>query len=217
MRTCIRIKGSRVRHHFYALLGVLFLASPSAGFAQGCSNDVPVVFRTGPSGSVELRDASVRDITGNNNDDRDVPTNISGPLNTTVVGGALTVDTMGADDFPDDAAALRAGFNRNVNRFWETNYPNDGDYDFANRGDLNLDITYTITNDQVAGTGGGNPSVATITATTNRLRTNWYGGSNSLRRLRGDVRLRITDLDTLTQASLHRAQITVCIEVTGQI
>jgi len=47
--------------------------------------------------------------------------------------------------------------------------------------------------------------------------TAWWGGSNSLRRLRGTVRFRYSDLHGLAQAGTHRAKVNVCIEVRGHV
>jgi hypothetical protein len=208
--------GSWVRGFLPLLLGGVIFATPLTSVAQGCTSDVPIVFRTSNSGSVEFRRATVRDITGGNRGDQEVAVDIGGPLSTGVRGSVLTVDGMGADRFSSEAANLSGGFNRRLNQFWETRYARNS-YEFANRGDLDVNVTLTVVDNQAKALGGGNPSAATVTATSSQLQTQWWNNTNSLRRLRGDLRFRYSDFETLAQAGLHRAQLTVCVEVTGQL
>jgi hypothetical protein len=173
-----------------------------------------VVFRD-PAG-ITLNDASVRDLTGSNDDDRDIGLTLTNSLDTTAVAGGLVVSGIRANDFPSEAAALRTGFDRSVTRFWETNYERD-QYRFANRGDLEVDVTFQVTS-PLAPNGGGAASTATIVPEQRNLNVQWWGGgANSLRRLRGQVRLRFEDLELLTQAGEHSADISVCVEVSGNL
>jgi hypothetical protein len=208
--------GSRARHRaLLTLLGVLTAVITPAALAQpACSNDVPVVFSTDPGGSVNLNDATVREITGSNDDDRDIALSLGGPLEATAQGSILVVDGIDISDFP--ASAVTTGFRRNLGRFWEVNYAN-GDYVFEKRGDLQVDVTFTVVSPLAPLSGSGSTSTATVRMTQRNMNVTWHRGSNSLRRLRGGVRVHYEDLATLAHAGEHRATINVCVEVSGNL
>ncbi len=211
---CHRGNGIR-RSVLAAIAGTLLLTLAAPGFAQSaCTNDVPVVFRDGSSDSVTLKAASVRNVTGSNNDDRSVRINGRGPLPSTARGGKLVVDSFDTDLFP--ASAVRNGFNRNVGRFWEVNFPRDM-YVFDRRSDLDVEVKISVSGEQSSALVDPSSSVATFQARQRDINTAWWGGSNSLRRLRGTVRFRYSDLHGLAQAGTHRAKVNVCIEVRGHV
>jgi len=196
---------------FLMSLPLLAVAQPS------CPNDAVVTFRDEVAGVVTLNNAQVRNVVrGGNNDDRSVRINLGGTQDGQVQGNRLVVDTIGLDEFPTEASAVRPGFNRTVGRFFEVNYSN-GQYVFTDRADLDVEVTFTVLGDEASSTLAGSLSRASFTPELRNLNVAWFGGSNSLRRLRGQVRFRYSDLQNLEQPGVHRANLTVCIEVNGAI
>lgn len=194
---------------------VLALAS-SASWAQvSCSNDAPVTFPQETGGVVQLQDATVRDLVGPGGGDRAEALTLAGTQDGQAQGGLYRVNTIGTNAFPDDVTALQFEFDRRVNRLFEVNYT-QGQYEFANRADLDLQVDLIVPGNVANSVAVGSSSNVTISGQVDNLQVNWYGGrGNSLRRIRGRVTFFYSDFANLTVPGVHRADLTVCVEVNG--
>jgi hypothetical protein len=196
---------------------ILFLAlAPAGSWAQlSCSSDAPLTFLQATGGVVELQDATVRDIAGAGGSDRAEALTLAGTQGGQAQGGQYRVNTISTNEYPDDFTALELEFDRRVNRFFEINYTR-GQYEFADRADLDVQVDLLIPGNVANSVTGGSASYATITGEVDNLNINWFGGrANSLRRIRGSVTFRYSDFANLTQPGVHRADLTVCVEVSG--
>jgi hypothetical protein len=195
---------------------VLVCAPCRVSAQAGCPNDATVTFPNEVAGVVTLQDARIGDVvTGGGNADRAQQLNLAGPQTAQAQGALLRVNSISTNEFPSEAAALQLGFDRRVNRFFEVNYTN-GQYQFANRADLDVQVTFSVPGDVANSVLGGSASRATITPQLDNLNVRWYGGQgNSLRQLRGRVTFRYSDLADLQQPGIHRADLSLCVEVSG--
>lgn len=195
---------------------ILACASQRAAAQAGCPNDATVTFPNAVAGVVTLQDARVGDVVaGGGGADRAEALNLTGTQTGQVQGGQLVVNSISISEFPGDALALQTGFDRRVNRFFEVEYSR-GQYEFANRADLDVQVTFFIPGDAANSVIPGSSSSATITPQLDNLQVNWYGGQgNSLRRLRGRVVFTYSDFADLEQAGVHSADLTLCVEVNG--
>ncbi len=191
----------------YLILVCATLAGP--GRAQpGCVNDVPLIIRNEKAGVVELKEASIRNITDSNQRDREVNLRTGRP-STGTRRGQLVADLDAGNAAPDN---VRQGFQRQSNQFWEANYPR-GLYVFDQRQDLDIETTMTIQGNKATALGESSGSEVTLNAVTRDIRTTWWGGTNSLRRLRGRVRFDYSDLSSLSEPGTHRATVNICVTV----
>ena len=194
---------------------VLALASGGSWAQVSCSNDATVTFPQETGGIVTLQDATVRDIVGAGGSDRAEALTLAGTQGGQAQGGIYRVNTISANAFPDDVTALQLEFDRRVNQFFEGNYTR-GQYEFANRADLDVQVDLIVPGNVANGVGGGSASSVTVTGQLDNLQVNWYGGrGNSLRRLRGRVTFFYSDFANLTRPGVHRADLTLCVEVSG--
>ena len=181
--------------------------------APGCVDDVPLIVRAERAGVIQLQDASIRDVTGDNRSDTAVRRSPAGST-----GGQTTNDrfvaTMNADALATDS--LRYGFQRVENWAWETNYPR-GFYEFDRKQDLQVEAILAVAGNTAVATGGAEDSTVTLSAETYDIRPSWWGGSNALRSLRGRVRFDYTNLQRLRHPGTHRATLTICINVKNHL
>ena len=195
------------------LLGAILSMAPGFVLAQaGCDNIGTLTFPTASGGAATLNAATVRNVTGSNNDDRDIGMNrLNNPETSSNGSGVIEVEGLAASDFP--TTGIRAnGFNRRVNRFWRIDYA-PGQYSFFRRNRLEVDVQLSIAGDEA--TNGS--SEVSVEPEHVRLRTSWYPGTNNLRRLEGDVRFRYRDMHRLAENGVHNANLDVCVEVTGNL
>ncbi len=205
------------RARLYCIGGILSLccalpAGPSIA-APGCVDDVPLVVRAERAGVIELNAASIRDITGGNRADVAVRRANSGAIAGRTTNGRF-VAAMDADELAADS--IRTGFQRVENWAWEANYPR-GFYEFDRRQDLQVEAILAVAGDTAVGTNGASGSTVTLSAETYDIRRNWWGRSNSLRRLRGRIRFDYSNLERLRQPGTHRATLTICINVKNHL
>lgn len=201
----------------YCLNGILPLcclmqAGPALA-APGCVDDVPLVVRAERGGVIELKAASIRDVTGGNQSDVAVRRTHSGAIAGRTTNGRF-VAAMDADALAADI--LRAGFRRVENWAWEANYPRNL-YEFDRRQDLQVEAILTVAGNTAVATAGGSGSMVTLNADTYDIRPSWWGGSNDLRRLRGRVSFDYSNLDLLRQPGTHRATLNICINVKNHL
>ena len=203
--------GSRFGHSFTAS-ALLLACSLLPGFARaqaGCIDDVDLEIRDERAGVVSLRDASLREVTGRNQDDRERRLSYPGTATGSTQGGRFLADLGVASLAPDDVST---GFERRENRFWEANYPR-GMYEFDRRQDLDVEAIVTVVGNSAVATAGNTASRVTLVAETSGIQSFWWGGTNSLRQLRGRVSFDYSDLDRLRQHGTHRATLNICIMV----
>ena len=89
-------------------------------------------------------------------------------------------------------------------------------YVFEHRRDLDIDVAFSVRGNKSTAVSGA-ASSATFTVEQRNVTTQWWGNSNSLRRVRGMIRFNYSDLHGLGEAGTHRANIDVCMQVRGHL
>ncbi|NKB31727.1 MAG: hypothetical protein GKR91_01340 [Pseudomonadales bacterium] len=198
------------------VLAFFLLVIPSLAQAQVCDNDGIVVAFDENNGAVELRDVRVREITGNRRNDIDVSIVGPGIQSANWTGSEYAVNGLSSSAFPDNGIGS-SQVRRRERRVWEARFPR-GMYEFNNRNNLNLELVVTVAGGQASHINGGAASVVTLAVADLGTNAQWYGGNpRSLRRLRGHLQFRYTDFMQLSMAGIHRADVSVCVNVRGNI
>ena len=89
-------------------------------------------------------------------------------------------------------------------------------YVFDNRNDLDVEIIINVTGDEANHISGGSSSRVSLVVEEGNVSDSWYGRSNSLKRLRGRLDFRFTDIELLALAGIHRATLGVCVNIRGK-
>jgi hypothetical protein len=207
----------RVRVSAAMLMTCALLAFSSTATAQlACNEDGVEIEFDDKRGAIELRDVRVREVTGNNKDDRDVMLANPGVQTASFNSGALTVNTLALAAFPDEGIAYN-NIVRDEGKAWRARYPK-GLYEFADEADLELDIEISVQGNLASHVLLGNSSWAAMSVQDAGIDVKFYGGKNkSLKQLRGDLSFQIFDLLNLTAAGVHRADLTMCINIRGTL
>lgn len=199
------------------LLAFGLLVFPSPSLAQvSCDNDgIPVEWKL-QRGVVQLKDPRVRDITGNNNDDRATVLANPGVQNSLGSPGLVTVNSLSLGNFPDEGLGFRE-IEQEKRNVWSARYPR-GMYEFANKNDLMLEIEVTVIGGQASHVVVGPTSSVSMSVEDAGIDAKFYGGNpKSLKTLRGDLDFAVYDLFQLSTAGIHRADISICVNVRGTI
>lgn len=194
----------------------LLLVSLPALAQVSCDNDgIPVEWKL-KKGVLQLNDPRVRDITGDN--DRDRASQLANPGLQYGQGspGLVTVNGLGLGAFPDEGLSFREieEVKRNI---WTADYPR-GMYEFANKNDLILEIEVTVIGGQASHVVVGPSSSVSMSVEDAGIKAKFYGGNpKSLKQLRGNLDFTVYDLFQLSTAGIHRADISICVNVRGTI
>ena len=200
----------------FLLASWLAFVSTPASAQLACDNDGIDIEFDEKRGSVELKDARVREITGNNRDDRDVSLGNVNRQRANFSGGAYRVDTLSLAAFPDEGIGF-ASFERDEGKVWRARYPKDL-YQFADKDDLVLEIDISVQSGVSTHVVLGNDSWAAMSVEDIGIDAKFHGGkTKSLKELRGDLNFRFFDLLNVSAAGIHRADISICINVRGTI
>lgn len=197
------------------LLALLLLLSPSTLWAQVvCDNDgIAVEFDDNP---IELRDVNVKEITGNKRDEVEVVLANPGVQFGNVNAGVFTVNSLSVSAFPDNGISF-ADIYRDEGRAWTAEYPKRM-YEFADKNDLILEFSVTVNGGEASHVFGGAASTVSMSVSDAGIKAKFHGGKiKSLKKLEGDLDFRIFDLLNLTAAGVHRASISLCVNVRGNI
>ena len=200
-------------HHLPGIaLGAILAMAPAFASAQSsCSDKGTLSFSNASGDTITLRDATVRDLTGRGNGSLDAGVSLGSLANPVVQvsgsGGLEVSSGLNPYDFPTTGVSS-GGFERRISQFWEVNYSR-GDYSFSQRNRLEVQVSFSVENSD------GSSSTVTVEPRVNSIRTQWYAGSNDLRRLRGDVDFNFSDLFRLVNAGTLRTRVEVCVEVLG--
>jgi hypothetical protein len=199
------------------VLLALLLILPASAIAQSLCNDdgIQVVFRNEQAGVVTLRDARTREITGSRNSNRSESVSTAGVQSTNFAAGKIRVDTLDSSAFPDNGIPL-ATIDRASNNAWEINFAR-GEFVFDDRSDLDVEVTIAVAGGEASHLFGGSNSTVSLAAEEGNLKTRWYNGTNSLRRLRGNVNFHFSNLQQLGFAGVHRATIDICVNIGGTL
>lgn len=215
------IKVARFMAHRKTLAAMLLafglFAFPAQALAQiSCDNDgIPIEWKL-KKGVVQLKDPRVRDITGNNNDDRASVLGNPGIQNGLGSPGLVTVNSLGLGAFPDEGLGFRE-IEEEKRNVWKAEYPK-GMYEFANKNDLILEIEVTVIGGQASHIVVGPTSSVAVSVEDAGIDAKFYGGNpKSLKQLRGDLDFAVYNLFQLSTAGIHRADISICVNVRGTI
>lgn len=199
------------------LLAFCLLLLPVQSFAQiSCDNDgVPIEWKL-KKGVVQLKDPKVRDVTGNNNDDRESLLANPGVQNGQGSPGLVTVNSLNLGNFPDEGLGFRT-IEEEKKNVWTAEYPK-GMYEFANKNDLILEIEVTVIGGQASHVIVGPTSTVSMSVEGAGIDAKFHGGNpKSLKQLRGDLDFAVYDLFQLSTAGIHRADINICVNVRGTL
>lgn len=198
---------------FLLALLLLLLSIPTE--AQiACDNDGIVVEFN--KAQIELKDANVKEITGNNRDELELALPSPGVQSGNVNAGIFTVNSLNVSAFPDNGISF-AQLDRTERNVWEANYPKRM-YEFANRKDLVLEFSATVTGGESSHIILGPSSSVSMSVADAGIKAKFHGGNpKSLKQLRGTLDFRVFDLLNLSAAGTHRADVSICVNVRGTI
>lgn len=198
-----------------ALLAAMLLLLSGAAHAQiVCDNDgIAVQFDDNP---VELKDVKVKEITGDKDDELEVVLANPGVQFGNMNAGVFTVSSLNVSAFPDNGITFGEIY-RDEGNAWKAEYPKHM-YDFADKSDLYLEFEVTVIGGEASHVFVGSASTVSMSITDAGIDAKFHGGKpRSLKQLRGDLDFRIFDLLNLTTAGVHRANISLCVNVRGHI
>lgn len=199
-------------------LAFLLLLLPLDSFAQiACDNDgVAVVFDTN-GGVVELNDINVREITGNRSDDFDVSLGVAPTQVANYSTGSLRANGLpSSTTFPDNGVNT-AQIDRAEKNIWKATYPK-GMYEFNKKGDLIVEFEVTVMGGQASHIIAGPVSVVSMSIADAGIDAKWHGGKPvSLKELKGNLDFQLTGLAQSSLAGIHRADVSLCVNVRGTI
>ena len=208
---------SRKHHNAPAvlLLALLLLLLSSQSHAQVvCDNDgIAVQFQ---NTSIELDDVKVKEITGNRRDELEVAMANPGTQFGNVSAGVFTVNSLNVSAFPDNGITF-GQVDRSERNIWVAKYPKNM-YSFANKNDLVLEFQVTVSGGEASHIIVGPSSSVAMSIADAGIDAKFHGGKQkSLKQLQGDLDFRIYDLLNLTAAGIHRANVSLCVNVRGNI
>ncbi len=197
------------------LLALLLLLLSSPSQAQiVCDNDgIAVEFK---KNVVELKDVKVKEITGDKHDDLEVMLANPGTQFGNVNAGVFTVNSLNISAFPDNGITF-GEILRDEGNVWKAEYPKHM-YDFADKNDLVLEFSVTVSGGEASHIFVGSASTVSMSIADAGIDAKFHGGNpKSLKQLQGDLDFRIYDLLNLTTAGIHRANVSLCVNVRGTI
>ncbi len=197
------------------LSALLLLLLTSTSHAQVvCDNDgIAVQFK---NSTIELNDVRVREITGNRGDELEVALANPGRQFGNTSAGVFTVNSLTISAFPDNGISF-AQIDRSEGRIWEANYPKNM-YSFADKKDLVLEFQASVSGGEASHIIVGPASSVAMSIDDAGIKAKFHGGKiKSLKQLQGDLDFRIYDLLNLTAAGIHRANVSLCVNVRGNI
>jgi hypothetical protein len=201
---------------------VLYLAlcclysSPS--FAASLCNDdqVEIEFPLSKSGVLSLRDIRTKEIAGSNQArDAAVPLSSPGTLSGHVIEDRIVVSELRESAFPG-LETLQPRIERKIQRAWEVEFPK-GLYEFSSKNDLEFDVLIEVVGGAASGISSHRDSQVSLTVQSGQIHEIWWGGTNSLRRVWGDLVFNYTDVHQLNSSGVHRATITMCLSIRGYL
>jgi hypothetical protein len=199
-----------------ALPLALFCYLSGETVAQGvCDADgVEVVFKQQRGGAMELKDVKPKELLGKNFRDAEISLGQAGTHMASYVGGVMQVSSLDPNDFPDHGLSV-GGFDRFERNIWEVEFPR-GMYEFRNKKELMVEVIATVTGGRAVHVSGSGSTVS-LAVDEGRIQETWWGGSNSLRRLQGDLYFYYADLLDLGMDGVHRATLDLCVNIRGHL
>ena len=198
----------------FALALLLFTSAES--WAQACDIDgVPVEFSRLNGGALILQDVKTKEIAGKNRPDQSVGLSATPELTTNRVNGVLHVQGLDESDYPDGGFAA-VGFDRKLANIWEANFPR-GLYEFRRKSDLRVELIISVPGGEAVHVTEGGASTVTLDVSEGMIHEVWWGGSTSLRALRGNLEFSFSDMQKLARAGVHRANVNVCVNIRGHL
>ncbi len=194
----------------------LLLFSSTRSSAQSCDSDgVSVEFSRTRGGALSLQDVRTKELTGNNWQDQSVRLASAPELTARVSNAVLIARGLDESDYPlDEFVGVR--FDRKLPNIWEVNFPRNL-YEFQNKSDLRVEVILTVSAGKaVHVTEGGTSSVA-LDVQEGMIHEIWWGGSNSLKTVRGNLEFTFSDIQKLARAGIHRADLNVCVNIRGHL
>lgn len=195
-------------------LTVLLLV-PMPVFAQFlCDNDgIEIEFLGEVAGALQLREATARELNVRTPTDQSFAVGSTERLTGRLKGRNIRSSTAG---FSGYQIGPITGFERALPNAWEAKFPM-GRYEFRDKADIELQIMMTIADSQASHYTAGQDSTVTLEVEESRVQKYWYSGTNSLRVVRGSLELRVSELEKLGAAGIHRATLSVCVNVRGNL
>ena len=158
----------------------------------------------------------MRDITGDNDDDRESQLANPGVQNGIGSPGLVTVNSLSMAAFPDEGLGFRE-FEDEKGNVWKAKYPK-GMYEFADENDLIIELEVTVIGGQASHVVVGPTSSVSMSVEDTDIDAKFHGGNpKSLKELKGDLGFTVYDLFQLSTAGIHRADISICVNVRGTI
>ncbi len=198
-----------------SLLALLLLLLSSESYAQiVCDNDgIAVQFK---KNTIELKDVAVKEITGNKRDELEVALANPGTQFGNVNAGVFTVNSLNISAFPDNGISF-GQIDRSERNIWVAKYPKNM-YSFANKNDLVLEFQVTVSGGEASHIIVGPTSSVAMSIADAGIDAKFHGGkTKSLKQLQGDLDFRIYNLLNLTAAGIHRANVSLCVNVRGNV
>lgn len=194
-------------------LSLLLLSSPSQAQIV-CDNDgIAVEFK---KNTIELKDVKVKEISGDNDDEREEMLANPGTQFGSINAGVFTVNSLNISAFPDEGISF-GEILRDEGNVWEAEYPKHM-YDFADENDIVLEFSVTVSGGEASHIFVGSASTVSMSISDAGIDAKFHGGNpKSLKKLQGDLDFRIYDLLNLTAAGIHRANVSLCVNVRGNI
>lgn len=195
----------------------LLLFSPISARAQfPCDNDgVEIVFLDEVTGSLRLREATAKEITRPTKNDLALEIGQSDRLIGQLVGQTIRTRTRGFSGIPSGFGG-NMGFERFLPNAWEARFP-QGMYEFRDKREIEVEVQVTVADRKASHFLNGESSTITLEVTEGRVQKSWYSGTNSLRALRGGLDFRFSDIQKLGAAGIHRATLSVCVSIRGNL
>lgn|GEM_PF-4339608 len=182
--------------------------------AQACDVDgVQVEFLRLRNDSLELKEVKAKEIVGRNIKDSALSLGRPAGFYANYEAGLVRVSGITSDDYPDLGLGL-ARIDRREPNVWEVNFPR-GMYEFEKKNDLEIEMFITVEGGQASHIDKGPASTVALEVEPGKVHELWWGGTNSLRRLRGNLNFTFSNLTDLGAAGIHRAQLNVCVNVRG--
>ncbi|MBT8147519.1 MAG: hypothetical protein KJN90_11750 [Gammaproteobacteria bacterium] len=184
--------------------------------AQACDTDgVPIEFRRLRNDSLELKDVKTKEIVGRNIKDSALSLGRPTSIYTSYEAGLVRVAGISIDDYPDIGLNLTR-IDRQEPNVWEVNFPR-GLYEFRKKNDLEVEMFIRVEGGQAAHIDQGPVSTVALEVEPGKMHETWWGGTNSLRRLRGNLNFTFSNVTNLGVAGIHRARLNVCVNVRGNL
>lgn len=162
-----------------------------------------------------LQDVRTKELAGNNQSEQSRSLGTGPALTAVNRNGVLVAEGLDESDFPLDGLGL-VRFDRKLPNIWEANFPR-GLYEFRDKDDLRVEVILTVSSGEAVHVIEGSVSSVTLDVQEGMLHDVWWGGSNSLKTLRGNLEFTFSDIQKLARAGVHRADLNVCVNIRGHL